>query len=396
MRKWFSLLLALLILAAAIPLTSCSNSESEAKASYKIGAIVATSGGGSNLGIPEERTLKMMEEQINDAGGINGHPLEIILYDTESKADTCRERALRLVEEGVLAIIGPTTSGESTGIIDTAITPNKIPNVSLAAKIDIITPVAQRYWVFKTPQTEAQAVREIYKYLQSKDIHKVAIITDTSGYGAGGKKYLESEKDAYGIQLVDSQTFNTGDTSMQSQLTHINGTNPEAVVCWATDKESVVVAQDMKTLQMTMPLFCSHGVATKAFITAGGAAVEGVIIPAGKLLVANEIPSSDPQHDVLVKYKKDYEELYGEGTVDTFGGHAYDALSWITMALKQMDEDLSTADARQFIRDYIENDISDWPGTSGIYTLSPEDHLGMAPGSLLMYKIENGDWVWLK
>jgi len=396
MRKWFYLLLAVVIMAAAIPLAGVGCS-SEEETPYKVGALLALSGPGSNLGIPEQRTLEMMEKQINDKGGINGHPLDIIIYDTETKADKCATLATRLIEQDqVLAILGPTTSGESKGIIESIVTPAKIPNVSLAARLDIVTPVSERYWVFKTPQTEVEAVREIYKYMQGKSIQNVAIITDVSAYGAGGKQYLISEASTYGATVVDDQTFSSGDTSMASQLTHIKGRNPQAVVCWATDKESAQVAQDMKTLGMTMPLFCSHGVANKAFIASGGSAVEGVIIPAGKLLAADEVPESDPQHDVLTTYKKDYEKIYGEGTVDTFGGHAYDGLSWVVMALKAMDEDLSVKDARAFIRDYIENDIKDWPGTGGIYTLSPQDHLGMAAGSLLMYKIEDGDWAWLQ
>ena len=110
----------------------------------------------------------------------------------------------------------------------------------------------------------------------------------------------------------------------------------------------------------------------------------------------DDVPDSDPQKDVLTNYRDDYEDIYGEGTVNTFGGHAFDALSMIVMALEEMDEDLSTADAREFIRDFIENDIEDWPGTGGVFTMSPEDHLGMAPGSLALIKIVDGEWTWLQ
>jgi len=395
MRKWFYLLLAALILAAAIPLAGCSSEKAD-KAAYKVGAVFSTSGGYSSLGVPEQRTVEMMVEEINDKGGINGHPLEVIVYNDESDSTKTLALTTKLIEQDqVLAIVGPTFTGGSKAILD-AVKTAEIPNISCAASVDIVTPVADRYWVFKTPQTDVQAVREIYPYLEEAGITTIAIITDTSSFGQGGKKYLDSEKGNYGISIVRDETFTTGDTNMQSQLTRIKGTSAQAVVCWATDKESAIVAQDMKTLGFSIPLFCSHGVATKAFIEQAGDAANGVILPAGKLLVVDEVPKSDPQKKVLTEYRDDYEDIYGEGTVNTFGGHAYDALSMIVMALEDMDEDLSTKDARAFIRNYVENDIKDWPGTGGVFTMSPTDHLGMVPGSLALIKIEEGEWTWLQ
>jgi len=183
---------------------------------------------------------------------------------------------------------------------------------------------------------------------------------------------------------------------MISQVTHIKGNNPQAVVCWSTDKGSAIVAQDMKTMQMEdVLLFMSHGVANKAFVTAGGNAVEGVIIPAGKVLVADEVPDSDPQKEVLVSYKDDYEAIYGNGSIDTFGGHCYDGLSWVILALEEMEDGLTIAEARAFIRGEIES-MPEFVGTGGVYNISPEDHLGLGTGNLYMYKIVEGEWVWLK
>ena len=265
-----------------------------------------------------------------------------------------------------------------------------------------MTPVEDRYWIFKTPQTEAEAVREIYGYLQNEEITTVGIITSTSGYGQGGYDYLKSEAAAYDITVVEEEFFDDGDLSMSSQVGKILDSSAQAVICWGTDKESAQVAQDMKTQNAEIDLYCSHGVANRDFIVNGGAAVEGVIIPAGKLLAADEIPEEDPQYQVLNQYKSDYEAKYGEGSVDTFGGHAYDALGMIVIALKELaaheedlEEPLSVTEAREFIRDAIEN-IKGFAGTGGVYNMSADNHLGMEPGSLLMYEIVDADWRWLK
>jgi len=396
MKKWLSLLLVVVMVAAAIPLMGCG--EEEEKAVYKIGAVLAITGPASNLGKPEENTLEMIQEQINKAGGINGHPLEIIIYNTETNAQKCVTMVERLIQQdNVLAIVGPSTSGESMALIPT-VTQAKVSLVSCAASIDIVTPINERFWIFKTPQTELQAIHEIYAYLQGEGITKIAIITNTSGFGAAGKKYLESDASEFGLTIVNAQTFDDGDTDMTSQLANINGDNPQAVICWSTDKESAVCAQNMKTLQMTMPLFCSHGIANKAFIDQAGDAANGVIFPAGKLLILDKLPASDKQKPVLINYKTDYEALYGADTVNTFGGHAYDAVWIVIKALENLGntlEYLGTVEARAELRDEIEK-TTNFVGTGGIFNMSPTDHLGMAAGSLALIKIVSGEWTWLQ
>jgi len=399
MKKYLksSVILVLVVALLAIFPMGCAEEEKtiEEGDTYKVGALLDLTGPASNLGVPEENTVAMMVDQINEEGGINGHPLEVIVYDTEGDAVEGVLLATRLIEQDeVLAIIGPTRSGTSLEIIDT-ITTAEIPLVSCAANIGIVTPVGERYWIFKTPQTDREAVTEIYTYLQSANISNIALITDTSSFGAGGRDILIANAADYGLTVVDDQTFANDDPSMQPQLTHIGGTDAEAVVCWTTDKDAATVALDMQTLQMEIPLYCSHGIANMDFIDAAGDAANGVVFPAGKLLIIDDIPADDPQKEVLTQYRDDYEALYGEGTINTFGGHAWDALQMVVMALEEMDEGLTITEARAAIRDGIEQ-ITDFAAISGVFTMSPTNHLGMEPGSLALIEIVDGEWTWLK
>ncbi len=402
--KW-AIILSMILALVTVGIVGCGDDDEESPATqqptetedpqkdaYKIGAVLSITGPASSLGIPEENTAKMMEDQINADGGVNGHPIEIIIYDDETSAEKCATLTTRLIEQdNVLAIMGPTTSGNSMAIID-IVTNAEVPLVSCAAAASIVNPVEDRYWVFKTPQTDKEAVTEIYVYMEEKGITKVALLTDTSGFGAGGLAFLKSDAADYGINIVAEQTFDSGDTSMEAQLTNIMGTDAEAVICWATTDESATVALDMQTLGMDTPLYCSHGIANMDFIEQAGNAANGVIFPAGKLLFADQVPNDDPQKEVLVNYIADYEAIYGEGTMSTFGGHLYDALSMIVIALEDLDEGLSTAEARAQIRDNLEN-ITEFAGTGGVFTMSADNHLGMAPGSLGMIKIVDGEWT---
>jgi len=368
----------------------CGGGTKEAKEPYKIGAILSLTGASSNLGIPEENTVNMIVDKINKAGGINGHNLSVIIRDDATSADTAASLATTLIEQDqVLAIIGPTTTGDTLAIMNIS-SDAQVPVVSCAAGAAIINPV--QYWIFKTPQTDKQAVIEIYRYMQSHNISKVAILTSTSGFGVGGKTYLESEAANYGITLVDEESFASTDTSMISQLTNIKFKDAQAVICWDTDKASATVAQNMQTLQMTIPLFCSHGIATPAFITEAGDAANGVIFPAGKLLIVNSLPDSDLQKTTLKTYRDEYDAMYNASTLSAFGGHAYDALYIVTDALKGISEGLSLSASRAALRDGIE-ETSNFIGISGIFTMSTTDHLGMQPGSLAMIEIVNGAYT---
>jgi branched-chain amino acid transport system substrate-binding protein len=384
--RW-SVLLVLVVTLIAVGVTGCSSE----KEPYKVGALFAVTGNNSPLGEPEQQTVEMLVDQINEAGGIDGHPLEVVVYDTESDTTKCVTLANRLIDQdGVVAIIGPTSSGESLAIKET-VTTAEIPLISCAASYLIVSPVEESYWVFKTPQSDVLAVQAIYDYLDTQGITKIATITDTSGYGAGGKAVLEEEAPSHGITIVSSQTFGVADTDMSAQITQIGGTDAQAIVCWGTNPGPAIIAKNLADdPNVNLPLFESHGIANKEFITLGGDAVNGVIFPAGKLLIADQLPDSDPQKTLLLQYKSDFESLYGEGTANTFGGHAYDALMMVVQALDEVGPDKAA------IRDYIENDITDWPGTGGVFNMSPTDHNGLTKGAFVLIKIVDGEWTWLQ
>lgn len=397
--KWAFVLTMILALVAMVTVACGSDNDdedktiqptAEVKEPYKIGAVFAVTGNNSPLGTPEKQTAEMLESQINAAGGINGHPLKVIIYDTESDATKCVTLVNKLIEQdNVLAVIGPSSTGESMALLDTMNTA-KTPLISCAAGITIVTPVTDKKWVFKTPQSDALAVKELYEYIKAKGLQKIALITDTGGFGAGGKKILEAEAPNYGMSIVANQTFGTTDTDMTSQVTQIAGTDAQAIICWGTNPGPAIIAKNAADLKVKIPLFFSHGIANMKFIELGGTAVNGAIFPAGKLLVADQLPASDPQKSLLEKYKADFESKYGSGTANTFGGHAYDALMMVTAALKAKGAD------KAGIRDYIENNITNWPGTGGVFNMSLQDHNGLAKGSFVMIKIVDGKWTWLK
>jgi branched-chain amino acid transport system substrate-binding protein len=375
--KYWVLPLALVLLLASVSTAAFG----AAKTPYKIGAVFAITGPASPLGTPERDTALMMEEQINKAGGIGGHPVKIIIYDTKSVETDTVLAAKNLLSQGVVAIVGPSQTGESLALLD-MMTRSKTPLVSAAAGVKIVQPVNP--WIFKTAQSDVHAVARLIDYMKKKGINKVAVISVANAFGDSGKQQLRIQCGAARIKIVGEEQFGDKDTDMTAQLTRIRGKKPQAVICWGTNPGPAIVARNMKQLGMKMQLLMSHGIANKKFIELAGDAANGVIFPAGKLIVVDDIPNSDPQKKVLLAYRAAFQKKF-KREPDTFGGHAYDAIELVVKALGKVGPDKAK------IRADIEN-TRNYIGIGGVFNFSPTEHNGLTKSAFALVTIKNGDW----
>jgi branched-chain amino acid transport system substrate-binding protein len=351
---------------------------------YVVGGIFSITGPASYLGEPERNTMEMLAEEINAKGGINGHPLKTVIYDDEGDVTKARLHAEKLMQKDkVLAIIGPSLTHTSMTVLDLT-QKAQLPLISCAAGIGITAPAKDRVWVFKTAQTDQMAVTRIYQYLQQQGINQVAILTVSTGFGVSGKEQLTGLAPQYGITVVAQEVFGEKDTDMTPQLTKIRGTPAQALICWGTGPAPALVAKNIKQLGLTIPLIQSHGAASKKFIELAGDAGDGIIMPAGKLVVYNLLPDSDPQKAVCKEYDQKYQAKY-KAPASSFGGYAYDALRMLTQALAKAGKDLAK------IRSELEG-TKNYVGVSGIFNMSPEDHNGLTPDAFVMVKIEKGEF----
>ena len=350
----------------------------------KIGALFSVTGPAAFLGAPEEKTVQMLVEKINAAGGINGQKLELVVKDTGGSPEKAVSFAKQLIEEDkVLAIIGPSTSGE-TMQIKAICEENRVPLVSCAAAETIVNPVAK--YVFKTPQKDSQAVTWIYRTMKELGITNIAILSSSDGFGAAGKKQLEDAAKAEGIQVMADEVYDKQVTDLTDVLTKLKGAGVQAVVNWSIVPAQAMVARNMKQMGLTVPLFQSHGFGNLKYVQQAGVAAEGILFPAGRLLVVDALPDSHPQKKLLAAYKKDYEDRYKED-VSTFGGHAYDALMVTVEALKK-----AGAPDRDKVRDALEN-LQGFVGTAGVFIFSPTDHTGLDLNAFEMLTVKDGKFT---
>jgi branched-chain amino acid transport system substrate-binding protein len=347
----------------------------------KIGAIFAVTGPAANLGLPEARTLQMLVDDTNASGGLLGRKIELILKDTKANTENAVSFAKQLVEENqVLAIIGPTTSGESMAVKAYA-DQNEQILISCAAAETIVNPVAK--WVFKTPQMDSFAAQMIFTTMKRLGISRIGVVVSSSGFGQGGKAQLEKFAPQNGITIAITEVYDTTATDLTAPLNKLKAQNVQAVVNWSVEPAQSLVPKNMKQMGFDVPLFQSHGFGNIAYVTAAGKAADGIIFPAGRLLVADVLPAGHPQKQLLSAYIKEYEAMYKED-VSTFGGHAYDAFLILTQAIKK-----AGGTDKYKVRDAIEG-LKNLVGTAGIFNFSPTDHNGLTMDAFEMLTVKDG------
>ncbi len=354
----------------------------------KIGSVLSITGPASFLGDPEDKTLKMYVEKINAEGGVNGKQLELVVYDDAGDANNAKTFATRLVEEDkVVAIVGGSTTGTTMAMIP-VFEDAELPFISLAGAVVIIDPVKK--WVFKTPHTDKMACQKIFEDMKAKGISKIGMISGTGGFGKSMQAQCKGVAPDYGIEVLADETYGPKDSDMTPQLTNIKGTaGLQAVLNPGFGQGPAIVTRNYKQLGIELPLYQSHGVASKSFIDLAADAAEGVRLPAAALLVADKLDDADPQKAVVTGYKAMYEEKSGQA-VSTFGGHAFDGLFILTDAMKRAGSEEPAA-----VRDEIEK-TTGFMGTAGVVNMSATDHLGLDLTAFRMLEIKGGDWMLAK
>jgi len=369
MRK---LLLTTLILGLALT----------AFAEIRLGALFSVTGGASFLGNPEKQTLEMLVDQVNAAGGLNGEKIKLFIYDTQGEGDRAINYANRLAQkDNVLAILGPSTTGESLAIKD-RVSGFKIPLISCAASAMIVTPA--NLYVYKTPQSDVHIAERLFSYMSEKNMKTLALISVQNGFGATGRDAVLATADKYGITIVADEKYMDKDKDVTVQLSKIKAQNPDAVLCWAAGGSPAIVARNAAQLGITN-LYMSHGVASPKFIELAGEAANGIKLAAGRIVVADMLADGDKYKPLLMKYKGDYEAKFG-GSVSSFGGHAYDAFALFKTAyMKSGNDRTKLAMELQKIHGML--------GTAGEFNMTEADHNGLSKEAAIMLEIKDGKFA---
>jgi len=362
---------------------------------YRIGFVAAITGPASSLGGPERDVAVMLQKELDAAGGLTGpdgkkRPVRIIIHDDQSKADETIKAVKKLVaDDKVHVVIASSQSPTSLAVVP-IVTEARVPLISMASSHAIVTPVKDRYWVFKTPQSNIHVAVHQVNYLRARGIRKIASLYVNDAFGEDSRRGLAEVLKGTGIEAVYEDKFEHADKDMTPQLTRVRASGAEALIVHAIPPSASIITKNFRDLGLTIPLIHNHGVGNKPFIDLAGGAADGVIFPIGKMLVAEELPDADPQKKVLLDFVAWYEKGTGKPR-STFAGHAWDALEMLFPIFAALPAELPLEQARARVRDELEKPRN-FVGTGGIFNMSPEDHVGLDERSMVLVRIEGGKW----
>ena len=349
----------------------------------KVGALMSVTGPASFLGAPEARTLEMLVEELNQKGGVGGRKVQLVVKDTGGDPAKAISFAKQLIEEEqVFAIIGPPTSGETMAVKAVA-QQSRTLLLSCAAAEAIVSPVAP--WVFKTAQKDSHAIVKLFQQMKRMGVTRIGLLSSNTGFGKAGKEQIAKLAPEHGIQIVADEVYDKAATDLTAEVTKMKAANVQAILNWSIEPAQAIVIKNARQIGLTVPIFQSHGFANIQYARAAGAAAEGVIFPASRVVVAEALPEKHPQKQVVVAYKKAYETKYGED-VSAFGGYAHDALGILVKAIQQAGLD------REKVRAAVEG-MKGYVGTAGVFSFSPADHNGLDVDAFEMLTVKDGRFV---
>ena len=357
-------------------------------ADVNVGVTVSATGPAASLGIPEKNTISLMPKTIA------GQKINYIVLDDASDTTAAVANTRKLIAENKVDIIlGSTTTPNSLAMIDVA-SEAKTPMISIAASARIIEPMdAKKKWVFKTPQNDIMMSLAIAEHMAANGVKTVAFIGFSDAYGEGWSEEFAKAAALKKITVVANERYSRTDTSVTGQALKIMAAKPDAVLVAGSGTPAALPQKTLKERGYTGKMYQTHGVANADFLRVGGKDVEGTFLPAGPVLVAEQLPATNPVKKSALAYVTAYEAAYGKGTVSTFGAHAWDAgllmSSAVPIALKKAQP--GTPEFRAALRDALEQ-TKDVSGAHGVFNMTEKDHLGLDQRARVMVKIENNAW----
>jgi len=349
----------------------------------RVGSILSVTGPAAFLGEDMKAGLQLAVEEINAAGGINGRKIAWTFYDTESQTQKAISATRRLISQDKVEVI---LSGGNMSGIALAMAPlveaAKVPFISSEGALAIVTPVAERRWVFKSTVDDGDVLDRIADYLDKKQIKKVALLADTSGFGQGAVTQMKLVGPKRNLDVV-YESFGPADTDMMPQLTRIRDSGAGAIICWTVTPAGVVFLKQAQQLGLdSRTLIHSYGFVSADYMKLAGEAAKPLLLASLKLPVGDQLPDSDPLKAGILKLFRSYEAKFGRPP-SLYAAESYDAALLAHEALRKVGGDPAK------LPEGIEG-IKNFAGVSGVFNFSPERHSGLSKHDIVLINWRDG------
>jgi branched-chain amino acid transport system substrate-binding protein len=328
-----------------------------------------------------KKGAELKVELINKAGGVNGHPLELIIYDDQSTPENATRMAQRLIsKDNVVALQGTGTTPIS-GAVASVANKFKVPAIVQSG----YTVKDNDVFVFNNAHRTDFAISRPMMYFQKKGINQVALLMPIGPLGELGSSVARKYAATYKINIIGEEKFDVKAPDVTPQLAKLRSLNPQAIMSFCTGEPAALVARNMAQMGMKMPLVVSHGNASPGFLKLVSQVPTNVIVPSGKIMAPESLADNDPVKKVVVEFSREYQKKFGE-PANYFSGQQADAIALTAEGLR-----LAKSDDHAKLRDAIES-IKNFPGCNGVYHMSPQDHHGTTMENMILLTIKDGKW----
>ena len=371
----------------AIPFSSLS---AQQKSSIRLGVNLDSTGYAAWLGEPELRAVQLFAEEVNAKGGIDGHPLELMIYDNESEPEKASNIAKKLIQrDKVTAMIATAITATSNAARPVA-QEERVVMYSLSGSFEPNYPDS---FCFATWVHTSGMVETIYDYFAKRGIRRVAILCATDSTGQTWFDEATKTAKSYGFEVA-SERFNVKDMDVAPQLTKLKAINPQALIVGVSGKPNAVVAKNFIQMGFKIPYVTGHGNISDLFLKLmEGNEPDTLLLPGAYYIVWNKLPDSFPQKKLMREFNEAFQRKFKKEP-DIYAVVAYDAVRIIAEAVKVVKP--TGPQDNQKLRDAMEQ-IKNFPAVyGGTYTFSKEDHRGMKKDAALMIQVKGGKFVMAK
>lgn len=350
-----------------------------------IGQVASLTGAYQTLGNNDKLGAQQAVDEINKAGGVNGHPLKIVaVEDDQTKPDQAVIGFDNLISDGAVAIVGSSFSNASLAIIKGDLDRKKVPYVSTAASDQQVNPIHP--YAFMTPPTAATVAERLLQYMQSAGLAHMAVIHDTqNAFADTGWNAMKAKASQYGISFEEEETFETATTDFSPQLSHIKAHSAiQGVMCWGTGPGPVALTKQYAAAGIKLPLLMSHAEASSLYTKPAGNAANGVIVATSLGVAGPYLPATHPAKKVIDAMAQTFQGANGYYPPQ-FAFDGYVAVKLIAEAIRRKGSTPSQIQAGLESLSLLTPE--------GTYKYSSTNHWGLGLDAVVITQVQNGNFV---
>jgi branched-chain amino acid transport system substrate-binding protein len=361
-------------------------------ADITVGFVTSLSGPGASIGIPYEKGILAADAYTSKVGNTN---IKLIRLDDASDPSAASRDARKLVEEDkVDLLIG--TSG-TPGVIAMAVVAaeTKTPMISLTPATEPQNPNGQ--WMISIPQPPPLMVAAVVDRMKKDGVKKVAYIGFSDSWGDLVYDALMKNVGSAGINVLTNERYARSDTSVTGQVLKIVAAQPDAVITGGSGTPGALPYLALADRGYKGGLYGTHALINPDFVRVGGSAVEGLIAPTGPVVVAEQLPDSNPTKKVSLAFRDIYQKTNNAPQNDAFSAYSFDAWLVFVDAAKRVSQKTQpgTAEYRQALKDALLT-TKNVVGTHAVYNYQPGGYFGVDERSRVLVQLQKGQWKLLQ